>query len=52
MAAARGVTPSDSDLESVLAFLETIAPMLDEIERRIPPETPPAGMFLPVEESS
>ena len=39
-AAAQGILPSDEDLEAVLDFLTRILPALDDIERRLPPETP------------
>ena len=38
-AAAQGVSPTDEDLEAVLDFVTRILPALDEIERRLPPET-------------
>ncbi len=39
--------PSDDDLESVEAFLESVLERLSEVERLLPPETPPAGQYLP-----
>jgi hypothetical protein len=45
LAAQQSVHPEDADLEAVLGFLRAILPALAEIERRLPPETPPA--FLP-----
>jgi hypothetical protein len=39
-AALQGVSPTDDDLEGVLAFLTRILPALEEIEERLPPETP------------
>jgi hypothetical protein len=45
LAAQQGVHPEDADLENVLGFLNAILPALAEIERLLPPETPPA--FLP-----
>lgn len=42
IAARQGVFPEDDDLEVVLGFLDAILPALEEIERRIPPETSPA----------
>jgi hypothetical protein len=39
----QGVTPTDEDLEAVRAFLEVVLPAFDEMERLIPPGTPPAG---------
>jgi hypothetical protein len=41
LAASQGVAPSDADLEAVLDFLSRILPALEEIERRLPAETPP-----------
>jgi hypothetical protein len=41
IAALHGVSPTDEDLEAVLGFLTRILPALEEIERRLPPETPP-----------
>jgi hypothetical protein len=40
VAAQQGVSPTDDDLEGVLGFLEVVLPQLEELERRIPPETP------------
>jgi hypothetical protein len=40
-AALQGVSPTDDDLEGVLDFLTRILPELEEIERRLPPETQP-----------
>jgi hypothetical protein len=42
LAAAQGVFPKDADLEAVLGFLDAILPALQDLERRIPPETSPA----------
>lgn len=39
--------PTDDDLEAVQAFLDTILPRLAEIERLLPPETPPAERVRP-----
>jgi hypothetical protein len=50
-AAEQGVYPSDTDLERVRAFLIVLGPALRELERLVPPETVPAGLFLPVENS-
>ncbi len=36
----QGVSPMDEDLEGVLGFLTRILPALEEIEERLPPETP------------
>ena len=47
MAAVEGVTPTDEDLEGVLAFLATILPALREIEDELPPETAVAGLYAP-----
>ena len=41
LAAAQGVSPSDDDLEAVLDFLTRILPALEDVERRLPPETRP-----------
>lgn len=43
LAEAQGVTPTDEDLEAVRAFLDVLLPAFDEMERLIPPGTPPAG---------
>ena len=40
MAATQGVSPTDEDLEAMLDFVVRILPALEEIERRLPPETP------------
>ena len=37
----QGVDPSDADLEGVLDFLNRILPALEDLERRLPPETEP-----------
>jgi hypothetical protein len=42
LAAEQDVYPEDVDLEAVLGFLSAILPALAEIERRLPPEMPPA----------
>lgn len=47
LALRQGVTPSDADLEAVQAFLATVLVRLSEIEAALPPETPPAGRYLP-----
>jgi len=39
-AALQGVSPTDEDLAGVLDFLARILPALEEIEERLPPETP------------
>jgi hypothetical protein len=38
--AAEGVHLEDEDLEGVLGFLTRILPALQDIEERLPPETP------------
>jgi len=40
LAVLQGVAPTDEDLEGVLDFLNRIMPALEDIERRLPPETP------------
>jgi hypothetical protein len=40
-AEARGVSPSDEDLEGVLDFLTRILPALEDLEERLPEETEP-----------
>jgi hypothetical protein len=50
LAALRGVEPTDADLEAVQGFLRVLLPALGELERLVPPGTPPAGLFLPGEE--
>ena len=40
VAEAQGVSPSDDDLEAVRDFVERVLPALEELERRLPPETP------------
>lgn len=49
LAEAQGVAPSDDDLEAVRAMLAALR--FEEIERLVPPETVPAGLFLPVEDA-
>jgi hypothetical protein len=41
LAEQQGVSPSDDDLEAVLDFVERVLPALVDLERRLPPETPP-----------
>jgi hypothetical protein len=41
LAASQGVFPSDEDLEAVLDFVNRILPALEELERRLPPESRP-----------
>jgi hypothetical protein len=36
----QGVSPTDEDLEAVRDFVARILPALEELERRLPPETP------------
>lgn len=43
LAERQGVHPTDEDLEGVSAFLDTVLQRLVDIERALPPETPPAG---------
>ena len=50
VAAQQGVHPSDADLEAVRGFLSVLLPALAELERKVSPETVPAGLPLPVEE--
>lgn len=50
LAAQQGVTPTDEDLERVATFLAVLLPDLEGLERLVPPDTVPAGLFLPVEE--
>jgi hypothetical protein len=47
LAERQGVYPHDEDLEAVQAFLATVLERLAEIEDALPPETPPAGTYLP-----
>ncbi len=47
LAEAQGVAPTDEDLEAVRAFLTVLLPAFAELERIVPPGTPPAGLFLP-----
>lgn len=49
LAEARGVAPSDEDLEAVSAFLAVLLPAFAELEQLVPPGTPPAAFFLPRE---
>lgn len=39
----QGVRPTDDDLVAVQAFLAPLLERLDEIERELPRDTPPAG---------
>lgn len=49
-AALQRVHPSDADLEAVRGFLAVLLPALAELERKVSPETVPAGLPLPGEE--
>jgi len=49
-AEAQGVAPTDEDLEAARAFLSVLLPAFAELERLVPPGTPPAAFFLPEEE--
>lgn len=49
VAGAQGVSPTDDDLEAVRGFLTVLLPAFAELERLVPPETVPAGLFLPGE---
>ena len=40
VAAQQGVSPTEEDLEGALGFLDVVLPRLQELEERIPPETP------------
>ena len=40
LAQMQGLSPTDEDLEGVLDFLTRILPALEELEGRLPPETP------------
>jgi len=46
-ARAQGIEPDDADLERVRGFLGVLFPQFAELERLIPPETVPAGVFRP-----
>lgn len=47
LALRQGVEPSDADLKAVQVFLATVLARLSGIEAALPPETPPAGRYLP-----
>jgi hypothetical protein len=47
LAERHGVTPTDEDLEGVLAFLAVLLPQLDALERTLGADDTPAGMMLP-----
>jgi hypothetical protein len=49
VAEAQGVDPTDADLEAVSAFLAVLLPAFRELERLVPPDAVPAGLFLPRE---
>jgi hypothetical protein len=40
LAEEQGVSLSDHDLEAMLDFVNRILPALEELEQRLPPETP------------
>ncbi len=40
IAARQGVRPAEEDFPAVEAFLATVEPQLEELERLLPPETP------------
>jgi hypothetical protein len=48
-AAQEGVHPDDADLEAVQAFLRVLVPQFRALERLVPADTVPAGMFVPTE---
>ena len=50
VAAQQGVHPVRADLEAVQGFLSVLLPAFAELERKVSPETVPAGLPLPVEE--
>ena len=45
--AAQGVHPSGEDLAGVQGFLAVLLPAFAELERRVPPDTVPAGLPFP-----
>lgn len=49
LAEAQGVAPTDEDLEAASAFLSVLLPAFRELERLVPPSTPPATYSLPEE---
>ena len=49
-AAVLGVDPTDADLERVRAFLEVLYPQFEELERLVPADAVPAGLYLPLDE--
>ena len=44
-----GVSPTDEDLERVRAFLTVVYPQFEELERLVPADTVPAGLYLPLD---
>lgn len=48
-ASAMGVHPTDEDLERVRAFLTVLYPQFERLEQIVPPDTVPAGPYLPLE---
>jgi hypothetical protein len=46
-AAREGVTPTEGDLERVQGFLAAFVSAYAELERALPRETVPAGLFRP-----
>lgn len=51
IASQQGVDVKEADLEAVLGFLRVLLPQLRELEDIVAPDTVPAGLFLPAEES-
>jgi hypothetical protein len=43
------VHPGDADLEAAQAFLRVLVPQFRALERLVPADTVPAGMFVPTE---
>ena len=48
-AARQGVSPTDEDLERVQAFLAVLLPAFGELERLVPRDPVPAGMYFPAD---
>jgi hypothetical protein len=46
-AAREGVTPRTEDLERVQGYVDAFVRAFVELERALPPETVPAGLFRP-----
>ncbi len=44
-----GVSPTDEDLARVRAFLIVLYPQFEELERLVPADTVPAGLYLPLD---